>query len=289
MLDETKYRYLKLASHFYESYMKGSVVSFAEIEKCLLFNAVNFQPAYFRRLKNAIACDLECKGLLQDAVRVKAIVNPVTAKDSALKKKSKPQREKKFSDDDFHALITHLAQAGCAEEFAAISLIRLTGARPAELCDMRTEAGLVFIAGAKKSKEVRGADRVLYISNESDISSIVGCLRIIKKSKRSIDAIRHRLRIEVLNLWPRRKVVPSMYSMRHQVGANLKASKFSEKEIAYMMGHQSTNSARRYGDKRQGDAKAMSIQPAKDADLSQIRDKAKLKNKPFLPRVLQNK
>lgn len=285
MLDETKYRYLKLAGNFYENYMKGSVVSFTEIEKSLLLNAVKFQPAYFRRLKNAIACDLEDKGALKDAVRVKAIVNPVTAKGSFLKKKPKPQREKRFSEKDFEVLSQHLARAGYLEECAAISLIRLTGARPAELHGMRAEGNLVFIAGAKKTNGVRGADRALYIAGRSDMNYVMKCLSGLKESKKTIDAMRHRMRIEARKLWPRRKVVPSMYSMRHQVGANLKASSFSEREIAYMMGHQSTNSVRRYGDKRQGEAMSVAIRPVSGVDLTRVRDKVKVKDGLFLDRI----
>src|SRR5690606_9146038 len=64
---------------------------------------------------------------------------------------------------------------------------------------------------------------------------------------------------------------PSMYTLRHQFGANLKASGMSRVEMAYVMGHQATDSIGRYGDKRYGRAEALKVRPAKGADLSKVR------------------
>jgi len=63
-----------------------------------------------------------------------------------------------------------------------------------------------------------------------------------------------------------------MYTLRHQFGANLKASGMSAVEMAYVMGHQATDSISRYGDKRFGRAEAVKVEPASDADLSKVRN-----------------
>ena len=42
-------------------------------------------------------------------------------------------------------------------------------------------------------------------------------------------------------------------------------------EIAYVMGHQATDSIARYGDKRFGRAEAVQVKPAREADLSKVR------------------
>lgn len=63
-----------------------------------------------------------------------------------------------------------------------------------------------------------------------------------------------------------------MYTLRHQFGSNLKASGMSAIEMAYVMGHQATDSISRYGDKRLGCASAVKVKPASDADLSSMRN-----------------
>ncbi len=63
-----------------------------------------------------------------------------------------------------------------------------------------------------------------------------------------------------------------MYTLRHQFGSNLKASGMSAIEMAYVMGHQATDSISRYGDKRFGRAEAVKVKPASDADFSKVRD-----------------
>lgn len=63
-----------------------------------------------------------------------------------------------------------------------------------------------------------------------------------------------------------------MYTLRHQFGSNLKASGMSAIEMAYVMGHQATDSISRYGDKRFGRAEAVKVKPVSDADFSKVRD-----------------
>ena len=63
-----------------------------------------------------------------------------------------------------------------------------------------------------------------------------------------------------------------MYTLRHQFGANLKASGMSRIEVAYVMGHQATDSIGRYGDKRFGRAEAVKVRPAPEANLTEVRE-----------------
>jgi hypothetical protein len=86
-----------------------------------------------------------------------------------------------------------------------------------------------------------------------------------------MDSIRVALHQVATELFGRRKV-PSMYTLRHQFGANLKALGMSAIEMAYIMGHQATDSISRYGDKRLGYAEVVQVKPASDADLSSVRD-----------------
>ena len=282
MNDQTKKQYIAIAAHFYRHHMDGAALSVSSIKQALVSTAVNFQPSYFRRLKNAIAFDLENKGHIKAATKIKAVVNPVTERGSTLIKKAKPKRAKSFADDDLVALAKHLGEADFLPAFAAVCLISKTGARPAELRDMHLDGNLLFIRGSKKTNGTRGADRLLTITDETVRGIVATCIEILRINTWTIDAIRHRIRMEGQKIWPRKKIIPSMYSIRHQVGANLKASSFDLKTIAYIMGHQSTNSVRRYGDKRQGNPKAIKIEPAPVADLRAVRDKIKPHNEKTL-------
>ena len=68
----------------------------------------------------------------------------------------------------------------------------------------------------------------------------------------------------------------TMKSFRHQLGSNLKASGESDEAIAYMMGHQSTESISVYGNRRSGAGHKLHIRPAQDADLSKVRQPKKV-------------
>jgi hypothetical protein len=71
-------------------------------------------------------------------------------------------------------------------------------------------------------------------------------------------------------LWPQRKAVPSLYSWRHQVGSDLKASGLDRKSVAYLMGHQSTESVEVYGRRNRGGKSALRV--GQGADLNQVRE-----------------
>jgi hypothetical protein len=53
-------------------------------------------------------------------------------------------------------------------------------------------------------------------------------------------------------LWPRRERLPTLYTLRHQMGSDLKSSGLPPEEVAAVMGHQSTASASVYGFKVSG-------------------------------------
>lgn len=276
MLPETEKRYRNLAVYFYEKHMRGQPVTESRILNDLRNLAPSLCPNYFRRLKNAIAFDQKGRGYFETARNVLALRNPVTLPGSTIAKKPKRPKAKSFSDDDLAALALHLTEHEYYGEFAAATLVRFTGARPTELKNIRLLDGKVFLLGAKKSHAgVRGADRILQIKDDSTLEIITNCLRIFQGSTKSMDAMRNRIRQEAKRLWPRRKVLPSLYSMRHQEGANLKASDLDSREIAYIMGHQSTSSVSCYGNKRQGDPTAIHVRPATEADLAQVRSKVK--------------
>ncbi len=273
----TKQSYRKLSSHFFSRYVvyDGQSLEIDQIVSSLKARAEHLQPAYFRRLKNAIAFDLTERGYPDAAKVILSVVNPVTAKGSVLTPKAKPLRAKCFSDQDFADITAHLVKEGLHAVWAALALIRITGARPAELNTLMIRGDAVFISGAKKSHDgARGADRILTIQ-ESHRETVENCIAILKSEATSITAIRHRLREQASKLWPRRKTFPSMYSMRHQFGSNLKATNMDARTVAYIMGHQNTSSIKVYGGRRQGDPLAIHVSPAQGESLERIRQKVR--------------
>ncbi|WP_022964264.1 site-specific integrase [Halopseudomonas pelagia] len=276
MQESTKTAYRKLCSHFFTHYMKGKELTSQRIMGRLEELSPTFSIAYFRRLKNALAFDLTERGYSEAAQSILKLVNPVTAPGSPLRQKAKRPKAKYFSDEDYAVISAHLLDKQHHEEWAALTLIKFTGARPVELRNLTVKDGIIVILGAKKSHAgTRGADRLLAVEDPGSLSIIETCLMILNESGKTMDAIRHRLRDEGVKLWPRRSATPTLYSMRHQVGSNLKASGQDARAVAYIMGHQSTTSVSVYGDRRRGNPSAIKVLPAQDAQLDKVRDKVK--------------
>jgi hypothetical protein len=269
MNTETQSAYLSLASHFYSTRLCGLELTPLNIIGALLRAAPEYRPDYFRRLRNALAFDQEQRGHGHIAEEINRTLNPVTVLD--LPRKKKQRRQQKLSYEGFELLVNTLTQRGLFVESGALLLIFMTGARPSELNGISIKGNRVQIPGAKCSHGgLRGADRTLE-AEEVVCRSIRNALVAFHSQAKSIDAVRVAIGGVVQEIFPAKKR-PSMYTLRHQFGANLKASGFSRVEMAYIMGHQATDSINRYGDKRFGRAEAIKVRPASDVDLSFVRE-----------------
>lgn len=141
---------------------------------------------------------------------------------------------------------------------AALELAEELGVRPVEMLSLRVdqERGEVHVTGAKKSGQQRGADRTLRpaITELWAMDRLAKAAEALQAAEREKPGAVHRVqsRLERLTrkLWPRRQARPTLYSLRHQVGSALKASGADRAAIAYVMGHQSTQSVEVYGDRR---------------------------------------
>ncbi|MNJ31906.1 hypothetical protein D3C77_265590 [compost metagenome] len=125
------------------------------------------------------------------------------------------------------------------------------------------------VEGAKKSHDgKRGADRQIVVD-----PAIAKLLARAVEHARGVDIskVKDRLRAAGKELWPQRKAVPTMYTWRHQVGSDLKASGLSRVEIAFVMGHQSTESVDRYGNSKTARKGALCPRAAAGADMSHVR------------------
>lgn len=274
MTPETRQEYLKLAGNFYKVRLEGQELTPKRISDALLACAGEYRPAYWRRLRRALEVDQAAKGYRKAAERIAATENPITKHaiqtGDFSQVKAKQKRVKKVSVEEVYLLTEHLKSVqGDREAFAAIYVTMKTGCRPAEIEGMRVniETSQVWIEGAKQSHQgLRGAGRLLQLT-PTDAKAVAVALSGIKR----IGPIQDRIRAAGRRLWPTRKALPSLYSFRHQLGSNLKASGMDRVEIAYIMGHQATGSVDQYGDPRNGKGGTVPT-AAEGADMSGIRE-----------------
>lgn len=267
--EKTKQDYRKLAQHFYEKRLNGEPPTPKKITDALQKCCHQYRPAYWRRLRNAVEFDQREKGYEEAAERIKHTRNLMTTIstgegiiDSTLRGDTPPKqkRAKSISPDDIEKLMQAVKGLDDGQEtLAAIFLVRNLGVRPVELLSLRVdkERGVVHVVGAKKSDGLRGADRVLTLPDDPHIRrNIADAASIVQHAEREKVGAIHRIqsRLDRLSrkLWPRRKARPSLYTFRHAMGGDLKAMGLNRRAVAYIMGHQSTQSVEVYGDRRKG-------------------------------------
>lgn len=253
MLDKTRKEYLSLANHFLESHFSECSPTLKTVIEKLLNVSVEYRPAYWRRLKTALALYIEAKGKYEAAVKIRKLINPTTSDSSDLKK-SKQRRVKSVSLQDHETLIAHLKSVEDIQCLAAVMTVNITGCRPAEIKSIELIGHqYIKIVGAKKIDGVRGCDRTVKLSlqNYKILELLLEHIQHDTNGKTSdISRIQRRLQRHVKKLWPGRRNHISLYSYRHQFGSNLKSTDIDREDMAAMMGHLSTNSIDVYGDRR---------------------------------------
>jgi integrase len=261
MNGKTQDDYIKLAAHFYKTKMAGEDITPKKITDALINNASDYRPAYFRRLKNALMFDQARQGFQKAADRIKETKNPLTRPNAPvmLKRKIKPKqsRVKSVSDNDLLKLRDATKEKKDIEVLGAMLIAELTGCRPTEMQGIKQVSDtVIFIKGAKENElGNRGLDRYLTLDKEN-VSGVISAVNYLNKKDTNeyettiIHRIQARLRTLTKSTFPKRKSQITLYSFRHQLGGNLKASGMDRVSIAYTMGHQSTSSVDVYGDKR---------------------------------------
>lgn len=261
MNENTKRDYQRLAEHFYKR-LDGPPTPKKladELKKC----AGEYRPTYWRRLKNAIAYDQERQGYGKAVERIRDTKRPPGAIPP------RQRRAKGASLEDTERLTSDLVERGDREAWAAVTLARYTGARPAEMPGIVVAGDQVIIEGVKKSHGGnRGADRVIELTDADALDQVREAAEVLTGA--NMGRIQDRVRAAGRRLWPQRKAVPSLYSWRHQVGSDLKASGLDRRSIAYLMGHQSTQSVEVYGRRNRGGSSPLKV--AQGADLSGVRE-----------------
>lgn len=265
MKEQTKKSYLSLAGNFLKTLLIDNGINPTEknIRQALLACAPDRRPNYWRRLRRAIVVQQLEAGFSKTAKAIEKVVNPITAVDAsdAVKalKKPKQQRRKHVEKDEHILLKRHLTHKGDKCLVAMIEIARIVGCRPIEMMTLKLHDNhQILITGAKKTEDgLRGMDRTLILS-PTDYKVVASAIITLHEYKHtqalSADQLQsrlqHRLATATKRLWPRRKHQITLYSYRHQMGSDLKASGRSKTEVAAIMGHQSVDSVSRYGNRR---------------------------------------
>lgn len=272
MSPTTLKKYQTRARNFYRTRCGEDDPTSAQICAALLTSAQEYQPNSFSTLKSALQHDQLSRDNREAAKAIRKVVNPVTVPDSKLARKPKPSKIKSVPHADLKALYGHLKENGFIDEAASLILANYLGVRPCEMRTITIVNNQVHVIGGKKSAPLhRGADRTLIIESTKVLRLVRQAASWMSNCPRTNTAIRDRLRKECRTLWPRRKQHPTLKSFRHQVGSNLKASGESAEAIAYIMGHQSTDSVSIYGNRRSGQGRKLYISIANGVDLSEVR------------------
>ena len=171
--------------------------------------------------------------------------------------KAKPKRAKIITDQDFKTLRDTIADKNDTITWAYLTLCRHLGCRPAEVQHVAELNGEFYVPSAKQRADGRGLDRFLTVGDPivlAETRKALGLLAGFEPLKRKTlhRVAQSRLNRTTAALWPRRERLPTLYTMRHQMGSDLKSSGLPPEEVAAVMGHQSTASASVYGFKVSG-------------------------------------
>lgn len=290
MKPETRERYLTIARHHIAKAGIDADRDKRGMQKYLRAMAETTTPAYWRRLKTAMAVYAEHNNWggrwAEDYQQMK---NPVTGGQKG-RRKALPEachsrkRCRKVTD----AQLDRLREAATPRERAAIEVVALTGCRPAEIERMTVGPdGAIRIYGAKKNEAgSRGLDRILRTDPET-AAQLAQWLEQIPEG--SAENIRKQISRKTRKLFPKSKYPPTLKSLRHQFGSNLKgaiaAGELTRVQAAYIMGHQSTKSLTAYGNVRSAGGRSKVRPDADQMKVNQMFIRDNYREPPLAPPV----
>lgn len=232
--------------------------------------ALQHRPDVWRKLRCAISFDQHDKGYIEPAKRIAKQKYP-----STILPTDRPYiapKVKRVTDTEF----TKLYQGSTNKNLkAALVIAKFTGCRPAEMLQIKSlDDNKFFIPSAKKTEDgLRGLDRTVQFDE-----NIAHMLNIAIKVLAHLDpdkgqqSLQKALQRATKKLWPRRKKQIVFYSFRHQLASDLKSIDMSNKERSYIMGHQSTVSIGKYGNKRSGTGSCSLSAGASQEEVNSVRE-----------------
>lgn len=259
--------------HIAESFLKLHLLPAIETEifpdrilRSLRAHAFMYRPGTWRNRRNALAHYFNFADDVELACDIKMMVNPVT--DKAADKGTRaliPKKQKrthKVIDDEHTKVVSYLERTNDQAVLGAVIIARTIGVRPSEMASMKFDDSnkSIFVTGAKKRRKGdRGIDRTLILEpddyliiKEAWAQLMIEFNRKDASPERAMKRIQNRLYTVVRKVFEERESYPSLYSYRHQLGSDLKASGMDRVTIAAIMGHASVESVNAYGDRRHG-------------------------------------
>lgn len=212
--------------------------------------------------------------------RIEKILKDDSLKNSKHKKNTSSLKRKSISDTDLELLFKQLSVSRSkVSGFLSVWLYAncIVGLRPCEwatssLVD-RNGISLKITNAKNTNGRSHGEFRYINISSftKNQISRIVSFTEACQKLEEAgvfyanYESCRKLLQRTSRKLWPKRKQHVTLYTTRHQFSADLKKSGKKLEEIAYLMGHTSTDTATsHYGKRRNGRNKVTPDVPSSD-------------------------
>ena len=250
----------KRAKHFYSKHFKDSdAITPKALVNALHSASADLRPSSWYLLKRYVMFDQSEKGFDKAVDQLAKLKNPMVHSPYMLKPaeelKPKVRRKKSVSMKDHNALIKAAMENSDNGVTAALYMASKLGCRVSEMPLVQIIDGKVFVPSVKKSERGdRGLDRLLELP-EKEVRRIAQMIGVIAAEADGKSGKMHRIQSRLQSLhkqvFPRRKGSQiNLYSYRHQMGSDLKASDMSRENIAYVMGHQSTASVEVYGNSR---------------------------------------
>lgn len=258
-LDEkTLDKRLKMAEGFYRKYFVGELVSAEVTREKLQAVSSDYRPNSWRNLRAALACFWFNKGEQNAAEEIRK-----TKRDRVKNAfpDSKAKRCKKITEDDWLKLFSQGGQKLNPLAYAILILGFTTGMRPLEMTMAKVIGKDKFYITSSKKRDDRGLDREIKITDPLWAKRVSNAIE--RTSKKTVGELQNAFAYLVEKTFPARQSKPTIYSMRHQLGSNLKALGVDRKTVAYLMGHRVTASVDKYGNRRSGSGGFhLYIQPA---------------------------
>lgn len=252
---KTLVKRLQVAESFYQKYKTSISSDISQTEELLLRVAPDYRRDSWRNIRAALNTYWSYHGETETAEQIGKIRYPIF-----LKNKVKPRRIRRVSEADFRRIVLAVDKKTQHIALATLLVAKHLGCRPSEMNSIQQIASNKFLITSSKKTASRGLDRVL----ETEDEKITGLVTWAVETISGVPTRKLQNHFEHLakKAFPARSYKPSLYSFRHQLGSNLKASNLSREIIAYIMGHRSTKSVEQYGDRRSGRGDRISVKPA---------------------------
>lgn len=265
---DTVVKRLKMAHSFNTKHFGNRDPSLEETLHFLKLDAPHYRKGSWVNIRGALATYWWSIGNTSGAQVISQTKNP-----DAHVKKSKMDRCKNVTHEEFEAMLQTTYRLRNWTASSVLFIARYFGCRPSEMNSIQQVDDQKFLIIGSKKREDRGIDRIIYI----DDPEIAKSMSVAIEAVRDVPTRNLQLAIEYVaeKTFPRRKIRPTIYSFRHSLGGTLKAAGINRSFVAYLMGHQSTASVDVYGDRRSGKNNSLFILPGVEVEeiLSLVREK----------------